>query len=497
MKNVFVQMAVTTMIVVTVLFSTLSAPNRLDENLPALSSSDLTFEEACQCVHNPVWVPAPLDRSLRPVTVPQLDPTILPVDVSLKKNQEGCGSQSGFNCSNCFECYAWQLFIALNWPVVSHGIPKLDAKFGEPGDRNAVVWETYKSIYDIFSRPGRKLPVWDRGNGAKLLQSTSAVDRKSLIQELQADRNWLTDQNGELVRYETKVNKDIYEYIRNNNLHNQEGIYKAFTDPARDGIRLPDGSAFKPGEPGSIEIKAAWRIVPPGKLADFQQRYKISDATIPGRQGKVQVALVGLHIIKKTPNSPQFVWATFEHKENAPNSDEHPDPESKWNFYNPKAGDDVVPNWHTPPQKVGPDRTDQTTPVQVKREKSFRFVDKKDSINDRMHKLIRARFPESVWLNYVLVTVQWPQKPEAQPHKATERLPLGTPSPDYSANLTMETYLQGDNTPGTGGPGKSSCIGCHSRVASTPSFISDNQEKRWKTDYSAIFFKAKAAPSSR
>jgi hypothetical protein len=495
MKNTFVRMTVTILSVITVLFSSLPAPSRLEKNPPAVSSLEMTLESLCNCVRNPTWIPTALDRSLRPVIAPQLDPTILPVDVSLKAKNE-C-----VNCSNCFDCYAWQLFIALNWPAVSPGVPKLSAKvgFGHAGDTNAVVWETYKSVYDIFEDPKRKkLPAWGQSNRSKLLQATSAVVRKSLVDEQQSDQKWLTDQNKELVRYETRVNKDVYEYIRNNCLHNQEGIYKAFTDPAKDGISLPDGSAFKSGEPGSIEIKAAWRIVPPGKLTDFQQRYKISYARIPGKGSNVAIALVGLHIIKKTPNSPQFIWATFEHKDNAPDIQEHPAPESKWNFYHPTAGDNIVPNWHTPPEAEGPNRTRKTKPVQVKREVDFQIANGTKSINTKVHNLIRAPFPNSIWLNYVLVVVQWPQQPVKQPHKATDILAHGDPSPHQAANLAMETYLQRNNSGGLSERGQSSCIGCHRHTAYTPIFkIPGGSDKRWWTDYSTIFSKAKAKNPTR
>src|SRR5437762_13878 len=58
------------------------------------------LERLCKC-----------DRQFGP-PAPVLDPT-LPIDVSLKNNQtcpEG-------GCQPCFDCFGWQLFLTLNWPV--------------------------------------------------------------------------------------------------------------------------------------------------------------------------------------------------------------------------------------------------------------------------------------------------------------------------------------------------------------------------------------------
>ena len=49
------------------------------------------------------------------------------------------------------------------------------------------------------------------------------------------------------------------------------------------------------------------------------------------------MGLTGLHIIHKTKNSPQFIWATFEHVNNAPNKNEIKNKNNllKWyTFYN-------------------------------------------------------------------------------------------------------------------------------------------------------------------
>src|SRR5437763_13489978 len=71
-----------------------------------------------------------------------------------------------------------------------------------------------------------------------------------------------------------------------------------------------------------MELKASWVALPDPS----QWRYfKTSKAYIVGPDPKilprlVTVGLVGLHIIHKTAKAPQFVWATFEHVNNAPST---------------------------------------------------------------------------------------------------------------------------------------------------------------------------------
>ena len=59
-------------------------------------------------------------------------------------------------------------------------------------------------------------------------------------------------------------------------------------------ISLPAGGD---GKTGIIEIKAAWRLVPPGEEAYFASRYKLSRARLP-EGGEALVALIALHIAK-------------------------------------------------------------------------------------------------------------------------------------------------------------------------------------------------------
>ena len=253
------------------------------------------LKKACSCTEPPSPPP------LRTVIAPELDPTILPVDMSTKENS-ACDPGKASACQKCFNCFAWQLFIALNWPAATRGEPDLTADFGDPGNYAAVVWETFKTVDDIFNDPNlTDLLPWEQGDNTRVM---SAVLNKNSRNTLQADSHWLTDQKNNLVWYEIRVNQDEYQYIAAKHLYNQDGVYDAYKK--RDGIRLPD-SKSEYGKYGAIEIKAAFRIVPKNELDAYKTKYKISYAKNNPSGDIVPLALVGLHIIKKTPHSPQFV----------------------------------------------------------------------------------------------------------------------------------------------------------------------------------------------
>src|SRR5690242_20449508 len=87
---------------------TLAANNLRNEGLILNNPLAKDLTELCQCVET-FGPPAPV-----------LDPAILPVDVSLEDNTKctygaQCPNPNGC-CQPCFDCYGWQLFIALNWP---------------------------------------------------------------------------------------------------------------------------------------------------------------------------------------------------------------------------------------------------------------------------------------------------------------------------------------------------------------------------------------------
>lgn len=87
--------------------------------------------------------------------------------------------------------------------------------------------------------------------------------------------------------------------------------------------KLPDASQAR-FPVGSFELKVAW--VPVTAIpANKQKLYYTAMASLSTDGGKTfnntQMALIGMHVVGVVENHPEFIWATFEHDDLAPNYD--------------------------------------------------------------------------------------------------------------------------------------------------------------------------------
>ncbi|QOG01169.1 hypothetical protein [Flavobacterium sp. MDT1-60] len=394
-------------------------------------------------------------------------------------------------------CFAWTNFLALNWNSSNtRGIPdstRTASSYGVPGDFSPTVWESYLNIDDVFTDHG-PLP-WINNN----LKRNSFVKKMTLLNKVghiqervnkkilkaaggsveelfQAKGAWLTDQKGNLVWYEVKINLDEYNFIANNKLY--DPINQVSYAAANNGLWLPGGPSVY-GNQGAMELKAAWKVVSAKDLDSVKPYYKISKAMVPevlgfdknknlilGEYSMQYLALVGLHIIRKTDLAHQFVWMTFEHVDNAPTEGEV-DPKKTYSFFN-KAST-AVPN-QSPDVVIG----NLKNPVQVTRIASNALNQDIKALNAYVQNLIRQSNPNSVWQYYQLVNVQWPQSAVTDQANHQGKIPLdeGGITPTNIANVTLETYAQEDY-----------CMSCHK-------FASVNNSK-FATGYSFIFSNAK------
>jgi hypothetical protein len=371
-------------------------------------------------------------------------------------------------------CFAWQEFIALNWAASStqRGQPNTSvpaSRFGQPGDPQALVWETYKEANEIFLADARDPGAWNAkpAKNVKLLGGLrgkiSAEPNLDLSEIGQASQGspWLTAQSKLLTFYERAVNEDEYNYIRNNKLYNanvQPGFAKS------PGISLPDGTAGSAayGKTGAIEVKAAWLELP--NKADWP-RFKISKAvvTYPGQKPKtVVVGLTGLHIIHKTALGQQFIWATFEHKQNAPDTSQVSAKQfaPPYTYFNPScdpATDYYKCEPNADPAKVNGGKNPYDAPIQVVRTTPIPSRANNDVVGLNQYvwsQVIGPVAPDSAFLNYQLVNTLWSNQNTTVPAGARVPLPAAQLSPGASqepvANTTMETYVQ-----------NLTCLACH------------------------------------
>jgi hypothetical protein len=387
-------------------------------------------------------------------------------------------------------CFAWQEFISLSWTASSamRGQPDTTVQpsaFGTPNDTKPVVWETYKESNEVFLAGATPPPPWNSWPGNSATKSLGAMKSEvdlvptldlSDIGQASPGHPWLTAQNHYLTLYERRMNQDEFNYIVNNKLYNAN-VQVQFVTPTPVpptstsatpsplpplGISLPDGTASTAGYGplGSIETKAAWIELDDPK--DWP-RYKISKAivTYPDQKPKtVTVGLVALHIIHKTALGQQFIWATFEHRDNCPDATQvaNKTASGKYAYYNPKCDPKTDPyqcKVNANPTTYNPRKpysaaiqTVRTTPVPT------RANDNVVGLNQYAWAQIRAANPSSVYTHYMLVNTLWSnQNTTIQPGAHT---PLfagqlsPAPNQEAVANTMLETYVQ-----------NLTCLACH------------------------------------
>jgi len=353
-----------------------------------------------------------------------------------------------------FHIWAWNTFLALNTPVgPQRGVPAPGKTPADPGTR---VWESYKTSAETYPHPPAIPTAWDApvpppsppaGCPASSgpLPVLSVADKgddpalSEVTQPMSGKFGHLIDQNGNLVYLDALTNRPSYEFVVNNKFYDADVQATA----SQGQLLFPSGDR-KTGAVPPIDLKPAWKVLA-GKdnAATFyhRQAYVIDPVT---RNCTIEtVGLVGFHITAKTVTAPQWIWATFEHKDNAPDC-AYPNgaasgckpvsSQDHYSFYNPGCSACAINQL--------PTDTASRTPAQVARIVAIPADVK--SVNTQVAALLKG----SVWENYVLVDAQFPQSPD---------LLYGNPAPIALANSTLETFNQGAS-PATQ---TSSCLGCH------------------------------------
>ncbi|MEM6455042.1 MAG: hypothetical protein AAF772_08100 [Acidobacteriota bacterium] len=82
--------------------------------------------------------------------------------------------------------------------------------------------------------------------------------------------------------------------------------------------------------PGTMELKTSWKQVTDDEAARYYTIQASVDSVSPD---PIQLGLVGFHLVRSTATHPEFVWATFEHRDNVPDCvDPQPTPATGWAF---------------------------------------------------------------------------------------------------------------------------------------------------------------------
>lgn len=394
-----------------------------------------------------------------------------------------------------FDWFSWAEFIALNWPASTQGRGNAQSPDDPTVFKNApagtpTVWSTYKANWELFDQGTARPTPFDSydvpvaptcGTG----NVSGAAKKKTLVMTskgnsvlndgVQAFSFPLVDNTKEYVMYEVRYGRQPYEFMRGTDSDPKSWLYlaKNLIPPAQ--VTMPPTQSINSGvsqvnQLGSLMIKAAWRdmaAVP----KDQWNRYYVVDAEVfdPSTQkcADTSVGLVGLHIVQKLDQFPEWVWSTFEHVDvltaNQQNSLLPPcpssDPECQQNgFKNRPASTNLDPNQSA------------RVPVQVLRLNAIPTTPAGASTIDA-NTAFQAALAGTPWANYQLVVTQWPfaanDPTQYKPPEERGSYPCtsGLPFPVTGAvNLTMETYFQSANAAAGSGNG---CMSCHFGAAYT------------------------------
>ena len=380
---------------------------------------------------------------------------IMPVDVSPTK-QVGDYLNLG-----------WQSFVAVNWPSQAGGIggqPSSTLSITDPqASTGPTVWLTYLAKEQVFLPNAQDPGTWTNPTkdyprtpgGLPILGSFTKAGTSTSGEFDEATGNPLIDQRSNFVLYEIRLNQSEFTYLsltRYYDANNQIAAFPATPTPPlptptfvglpKTGLDLPPPNPPLPAwaQQGALEIKAAWRILVPGKddTTRFYTRkayYEAPDGTI---KGPFTLGLVGLHILRLTPSTGStWFWASFEQVDNITQNVPSQSPSFNAGGQDYTNGYSYVPAVLKTGQPLPSD-----PPVGVSRVTPL--PPEVEAINATYQKALAP----GVWQHYQMIHVQFPDP------NGPARVPLsGNPTNTLDMrNVVMETYSY---------PRNRNCTDCH------------------------------------
>jgi len=375
--------------------------------------------------------------------------------------------------TDAFASLSWQIFKMIVWPVAKsptgepiRGVPDtLRALSDMQGPR---VFETYKADWETFL-PAAAPPLdWPQYTAtASACRNKPAIAPGTLVlsalsefgnvqeqagnnQHGQPITNILVAQNGKLARYLVGFDKNEFDLIRTNGLYNSINLPKLDTPPG------PTADAPN----GTIIVKSAWieldgLAVP---RESFYHRRALVQDTVTLDCMEAEVGLVGLHIRYKTPERPQWVWASFEHIRNVPPQAGAAEPLRQPAAYTFNDGTGAPMPLQPPPATLigSPDFSPHAPPFNVELAKPI-----PQAIQD-INGQWQTALAGTVWANYRLMIVEWPAvggSPKLNAFQSVPEPPSITDPTSNMLNTTLETFIQKAVGPNEGLI--FTCMGCH------------------------------------
>lgn len=281
-----------------------------------------------------------------------------PDDISGKYGAQGASLRDAAE-------FAWQEFIALNWPALANkrDTPDDAKKFGAPSYSGPLVWHTfrgkveiYPGIYQAARNPPADNPppgyvdsaakdygydagpayCYDRpGPGIRASAPPScALDPNPPWINLDENSQIFLDQmyagvvsqnnhqDDDQILFMAKANRAEYKYIAANHWWDGTAPLRATANyiETNNALPPPGSNRYVSFPTGTVEVKAAWRRLSstedPSRYYVTKVRYYVLDGAGKIEAVNANMALVGLHIIHKTATAPYFIYATFEQADN-------------------------------------------------------------------------------------------------------------------------------------------------------------------------------------
>jgi hypothetical protein len=375
----------------------------------------------------------------------------------------------GFNgiALDYFDDYSWRALIALVWPATAgrRGVADAERPISDDGPR---VFETYKSMWEVFHRDGSAPQVaFDRYDtaghnpcgvtsrfGDLTIGSASGIDDigQAGIGALDPP---IVAQNGRYVRTLTLFNELEFDHIVAHRLFLRS--------------ELPVVPRPRPDTPvvnfplGSIAVKTSWvdlTDLPEALAKRFYTRRVMMKRATGGGCAPAVVGLMGLHIAQKTPSRPQWIWSSFEQKDLVP---------PKWaDWPGAFALNDATsaPMPDTNPLSLVPVAPEPVRPFNMTRAASFPILTSTELVNYRYQALLAG----TPWRYYRLVMTQWPRVEGNQSDPVSAQLDgsvantfPGLGAFSATANVTMETFDQAGPHLG--------CMSCHNSARMRADFM--------------------------
>jgi hypothetical protein len=425
-----------------------------------------------------------------------------------------------------FDFNSWLTFIALNAPTDK----TLDITTARPATRT--VWEDGEKFIPLLDvmLPGGAKPDWKKRAVPPACRAQHDADPSLMVvQMIEESFNQpfrtgpLIDQNNNYAIFDILMNRAMFDLIVSDKNPLYSRALQASEQNANLRVDFPSGRSkddpLGPPGHGSIMIKVSWKI-----LAGDDDRSKfhhvealVAMPTTEDQQMdppclRKTLGLIGFHVVHKTQNRPQWIWTSFEHKDNVPEQRDidafrsNTDPNKKgpkYNFYTLSCSDSDCPVNETPPRPWDPEPANA---LQFRRNSQGQMIfnsqivrtvpltEATHVINRQFHGVLG----DNVWSNYILIGTQWPsdfncatRRSELQgapsPRTDFDKQPdmNCAPAPTFLANSTLETYSQGEIPQAS-----SSCMGCHGNATSyirrtpslndqqNPAAANDNERRR-------------------